>query len=153
MKPDPARLQLSNYPFSIELQTRFGDMDPNYHVNNVAIIALFQESRLRFAIFSRGDEIEKLRQQTRIVAGDLRFSFLREVNYPELVTIGVGIKHIGNTSYQLGCAMFQKGVCVALCDAVLICSDGERSTPLPEPVKVLLAPHMIKGLQAPIVKQ
>lgn len=148
MKHDPARLQLSNYPFSIELQTRFGDMDPNYHVNNVAVMRLFEESRARFGIFSRGKELRKLQQQSRIVSADLRFSFLREVSYPETVTVAIGIKHIGNTSYQLGAAMFQGGHCVALHDAVLVSSDGVRSQPLPEELKQLLSRHTIQGLQA-----
>ncbi|MET0378245.1 MAG: acyl-CoA thioesterase [Spongiibacteraceae bacterium] len=145
MKPDPYRLQLNNYPFSIELQTRFGDMDPQAHINNVAIMRLFEESRIRFAFFSREGDFAKLASQMRVVAADLRFSFLREVSYPEPVTVAVGIKHIGNSSYQIGCAMFQKGACVALSDAIVVCSDGQRSQPLPGFVREALQKHFIKG--------
>lgn len=144
MKPDPHRLQLGNYPFSCEIQTRYGDLDPLSHINNVAIIGLFEESRVRFALFSRSSSFTALKSQMRVVVRDLRFSFMREVFYPEPVTIGVGIKHIGNSSYQIGCAMFQEGGCVALSDAVLVSSDGKRSQPIPGFVREALSIHLIK---------
>jgi len=146
MKPDPARLQLGNYPFTVELQTRFGDLDPHNHINNVAIMQLFEESRLRFALFAREGDLATLAKQTRIVAANVEFKFLREVHFPDAVTVGVGIKHIGNSSYQLGCAMFQKGNCMALSEAVLVCSDGERSQPLPDYVKAQIGRYPIQNL-------
>jgi acyl-CoA thioester hydrolase len=147
MRHDPARLELGNYPFNVELQTRFGDMDPNYHINNVSIMRLFEESRLRFGMYSRSADLQQLAQQVRVVVADLRFSFLREVFYPDPVIIGVGIKHVGNTSYQIGCAMFQRGQCVALSDAVVVCSDGSRSQPVPDFVREALLRQPITGLQ------
>ncbi len=145
MKPEPYRLQMENYPFSIELQTRFSDLDPLAHVNNVAIMRLFEESRVRFASFSREASFGELRSQMRVVAKDIRFSFLREVSYPETVIVAAGIKHVGNTSYQVGCAMFQGCLCVALSDAVLVSSDGQRSQPIPQSIKAALQQHAING--------
>lgn len=148
MKPEPYRLQLNNYPFSCELQTRFGDLDPLSHVNNVAIMRLFEEARVRFALFSRSESFGELKAQMRVVAKDLRFSFLREAVYPDPVTVGAGIRHIGNSSYQVGCAMFQRGVCVALSDAVLVSSDGERSQPIPDFIRAALRRHVIQEAAA-----
>ncbi len=40
--------RLGDFPISIELATRFDDMDLQGHINNVAIANLYQESRLQF---------------------------------------------------------------------------------------------------------
>ena len=147
MKPDPARVELGNYPYSIEIPTRFGDVDIQMHINNVAIVQLFEESRVRFSLFFQEIRFGDFRQAARIVVKDMRFSYLREVTYPEPVTVGVGVKHIGNTSYQIGCGMFQNGVCVALNDAVSVCSNGARAIPLPDAIGEVLPRYLIANLQ------
>jgi len=40
MRDQPARRTLAAYPWSVEIQTRFGDMDFNAHLNNVAVAQL-----------------------------------------------------------------------------------------------------------------
>ena len=45
---DPQRRILANYPFQIEVATRFQDLDTLKHINNVAIAGLYEESRLQF---------------------------------------------------------------------------------------------------------
>jgi hypothetical protein len=36
-RPDPRRQELAHYPFAVELQTRWGDMDALHHLNSVAV--------------------------------------------------------------------------------------------------------------------
>ncbi|MDB6061065.1 MAG: hypothetical protein JWM78_1168 [Verrucomicrobiaceae bacterium] len=134
-KPDPALLLLSRYPFQVELQTRFGDVDSLRHINNVAIAQLFEESRLRFLIEARGDALDPLSQSIRLVTAEIRFIYLREVAYPDSVVAGVSVEHIGNSSYRLGCAMFQFDQCVALCETAMVRSEVGGSVPLPIELK------------------
>jgi hypothetical protein len=47
-KPDPALLDAARYPFDLEITTRFADLDPNDHINNVAIAAVLEDARVRF---------------------------------------------------------------------------------------------------------
>jgi acyl-CoA thioester hydrolase len=47
-RPDPTRLTPSAYPHSETIQTRFQDLDPLGHINNVAMAALFESGRVRF---------------------------------------------------------------------------------------------------------
>ena len=46
MKPHPGRLAPAIYPHTIEVQTRFADVDPQFHLNNMRIVDLYQEARL-----------------------------------------------------------------------------------------------------------
>jgi len=47
-RPDPALFDPARYPFGNSVTTRFADLDPNGHINNVAMAAVFEDARLRF---------------------------------------------------------------------------------------------------------
>jgi acyl-CoA thioester hydrolase len=140
---DAGRKRLASYPFNIDIQLRFGDVDSLGHINNVQIDRLFEESRFRFASEARRRDPEGMLAQARVVAVESRYRYLREVFYPETVTIGVGVLRVGNSSYAIGCGMFQSGVCVALGDTVLVRTENGRSAPLPEEIREALAPYLL----------
>ncbi len=144
MRPDKSALDVANYPFTIEIPTRFGDMDLLNHVNNVAIAGLFEESRIRFGFFSRGKTLDELRAQARLVIVATTINYLSEVLYPEPVTLAVGIKHIGRTSYTVACLMLQYGKPVAYSVTTLVSSENGKSTPLPDLVSDILAKFVVK---------
>jgi len=41
----PELLNRSRYAFRHEITTRFADVDPNQHINNVALFAAFEDAR------------------------------------------------------------------------------------------------------------
>lgn len=47
-RPTKARFNIDNYPVTFDIPTRFGDLDMNGHVNNVAFGSLFEDARMRF---------------------------------------------------------------------------------------------------------
>lgn len=144
MKPDPYRLQLENYPFSIEIATRFGDLDSLGHINNVSFARLFEEARVRFNLRIREQAgVREMHQQGRFVLAANDFAYLHEAHYPDPVTIGVGVLRVGKTSYALGCAMFQKGVCVATNDSTIVCASDKSTYPVPEIVRARLEKNLI----------
>lgn len=145
MRPDKTALDIANYPFTVEIPTRFGDLDPLSHVNNVAIAGLFEEARVRFGLFSRGKTLNELRDQARLVTVSTTIHYLSEVFYPEPATVAVGIKQIGRTSYTLGCLMLQFNKPVAYNQTTLVRSENGKSTPLPSLVTELLTNFVVKG--------
>jgi len=145
MRPENRDLNIANYPFTTEIPTRFGDLDPLQHVNNVAIAQIFEESRVRFGIFSRGEPLRELRKQMRLVTVATTINYLNEVSYPETVTLAVGVRHIGRTSYTLGCLMLQSDRPVAYCVTTLVRSENGQSVALPESLVEILTRHMVGG--------
>ena len=47
MRDDPARRERATYPYGLDLSVRYGDMDTNHHLNNVAFTRFFEEGRVR----------------------------------------------------------------------------------------------------------
>ena len=123
-RPEPWQLVAENYPASVVMQTRFQDIDPNRHLNNVAFAALFENARVRLNRDLRpwGDRPKNERSMVAAVT----INYLREGQYPDDVEVSSGVSKIGRSSYVIAQAMFQNDRCIATCDSVIVCrTDGE----------------------------
>lgn len=126
-QPDPHRLQLANYPFQWVVDTAFGDMDVAGHINNVALSRYYETGRSRWLIALTGDPgVFTSRLNTAVAECTIRF--LREVNFPDQVTIGTGIGRIGNSSFSSLQALFVNGQCVGLSDAAMVLTYEGKPT-------------------------
>ena len=135
-RPEPWRLDPANYPISFVTQTRFQDIDPNRHLNNVAFATMFENARVRF---NRGLRpwAERPKNERSMVAA-ITINYLREGQYPDDVEISSGVSRIGTSSYVIAQAMFQNGHCIATCDSIIVCrTDGESRPLRPEVVAEL----------------
>jgi len=65
--------------------------------------------------------------------------YLAEGSYPDDVTVATGIGQVGNRSWQILAAMFQNGVAIATCDAVIVVSAGADGSGLPDTMRIALA--------------
>ncbi|OAA25739.1 acyl-CoA thioester hydrolase [Frankia sp. EI5c] len=140
-KYDPARAELTNYPFVLTMQPRFGDMDSLGHVNNVAIAAMFEEARVAMNRELLGASHVALPQDERplpVVAARVEINYLGEVRYPGSYEVGVGIGRLGSSSIVQVCGLFEAGVCLALCDTVLVHRGPTGPAPVPGQVRELL---------------
>lgn len=144
-KPDPARLDPAIYPHAIDISTRFGDMDANRHLNNVAYARFFEEARVRFnADLLNGPDGERLPElgQQRIMVAAVQIAYLHEGRYGPPVRIGIGVSRIGNSSFHMGAAAFQEGRCIATHDVVIAASG--RAGGLPEALRARLQERMLR---------
>jgi len=130
MKPDARRLLLETYPLTFEVPSRFQDLDPLGHINNVAIGAYYEEGR---GDLHRQAFPPQLRKQhsMRMVIADVHIAYLAEAFHPNTLIVGTGALKMGNTSYTLGQALFQNGQCVGVCETVLVNTDGTKPAPMP----------------------
>lgn len=141
MKPSPDRLILERYPCIVTMQTRFADMDPQHHLNNVAIAGLYEDGRVRLnnEIMAGGWGSSG----PRTVAAHVSIAYLREGFYPGEVTLGGGILSVGRSSYVMGQAMFQNGECIGVCDSTLVYREDAGPAPLPEALRATFERFMI----------
>ena len=136
MKSPRERLQLSTYPFTTEIEPRFGDVDALQHLNNVALAGIYEEARLRFtATFRHAPQGE---DGQRPVLAQITIRYLAEGHYPGTLTAGIGALHIGRTSYVVGQALFQAGACIGTADTVIVWTAEGRPHPVPDPFRAAL---------------
>ena len=143
MRHDVWRLDISNYPIVAELSIRFGDMDYNGHVNNVAIYQLYDEARTQINEELYPKE-KQLQSDLKVYITDVHLVLLGEAHYPGAVKVATGFLKIGNSAFTYGQAMFQNDHCIGLSEAVAVYAIELKPSPLPNDQRQWLGAHLLQ---------
>ena len=131
----PARVlpRLEQFPGRTGDIIRFGDLDPQGHVNNTVFATFFETGRVM--LLRDPGHLLNPPGATSVLAR-LDISFLREMHWPGTVEIGTGTTRIGRSSYTFLQAVFHEGQCAATADATMVMIDGatRKARPLPDDV-------------------
>ena len=139
-RPDPSRLNPGTYPHSETIQTRFQDLDPLGHINNVAMAALFESGRVRF---NQSMRLAGWKGHRWLVAR-VEINYLAEGYVPADVEIASGIGEIGTRSWHILSAAFQHGAAIATCDTVVVMSGEHGATALPDDFRAELERYRVR---------
>jgi acyl-CoA thioester hydrolase len=140
----PARIvpTLEQFPGRTDDIIRFGDLDPQGHVNNTVFATYFETGRVTLL---RGPSDLLNPPGATSVLAQLDIRFLREMHWPGTVDIGTGVLKVGRSSFTLAQGLFSKGHLAAAAEATIVMVDKEtrRSTPLPPRTLDLLRSLML----------
>jgi acyl-CoA thioester hydrolase len=142
-RPDPAP-RLEDFPYRLTDNVRFGDLDPNQHVNNAVYATYFETGRVT---------LMKDRSYGLMPAGltwimvRLDIHFRSELRWPGTIEMGLGVSKFGRTSVTLDQVVFSEGKCVASAQAttVLIEESTRKPAPLTEEILGNFRPWMRRG--------
>jgi len=104
-------------------KVRYGDIDRQNHVNNLAICSYIECGR-----------VEMREVNFPEIAGDsanawlvvhFEVSFKASTGYPGAVEVGTGVLHIGTSSYVLGHGVFAGGTCLATARTTTVFGDRQ----------------------------
>jgi acyl-CoA thioester hydrolase len=133
MTRSPAhRLDPRTYALRIPILARYADVDPLWHINNVAVAQYYEEARVSATAVVMGGKRIPSPTGERILIAHQSIDYLREGTYPGTLEVGIGVLGIGRSSYRYGMAMFQDGACVSVSEAVLVYADAHGPAPLPD---------------------
>ena len=131
----PARIvpTLEQFPGRTADIVRFGDLDPQGHVNNTVFATFFEAGRVML-LRAPGNELNW--PGTTSVLAQLDIRFLREMHWPGTVEIGTATTRIGRSSYTFLQAIFHEGECAAtgLATMVMIDAATRKARALPDDV-------------------
>ncbi|WP_137146831.1 thioesterase family protein [Mycolicibacterium sp. CR10] len=137
-RPHPARLRLATYPDRHVIDARYGDMDGNGHLNNVALETIHENTRANLNRRTFPGVYDRTTRTLRIVAATNAVHFLNEAHWPATIEAAVGIGHVGRTSFVAATALFVDDVCISLCDTVLVLLDEDGPAPIPDDARSTL---------------
>jgi acyl-CoA thioester hydrolase len=143
MRLDRHRLDHAKFPFECTIDTRYGDVDSQGHVNNVAVANILQECRSRFAAangLSRDPDCQ-------FVVASLMIEYARDVLYPDSTQVYIGVLEINNRSYRLGQVLRQRGIPCVYAETSLVSRRGAGAVALPETTRARLYSLTIKQPQ------
>ena len=141
------RLQLATYPVVDEIAARYGDMDANAHMNNLALESLHENARATMNRRLLPAAYTPAERRRRLVTSQNAVHFLAEAHWPAVIQTGAGVGRIGRTSYVASTGLFLAGRCIGVCDTVLVLvgdSDGrDGPVPLPDEFRAALQPVLL----------
>ncbi len=117
---------------------RYNDLDPNGHVNNVAVCTYFEDGRVMFRDRHFKGQVQNV--LTGFVLARYLIEYHQPLAFPGSVEVGTTIIRIGRSSYTFGQAVFRGEKCAATAEAVQVRIDPQtgRSIPLSDEFKVML---------------
>jgi len=126
-RPQPRRR--AEYPHHREITTRWMDNDAYGHVNNVVYYSFFDTAVNAWLI-----EQGALDVQASPVIGlvvEVACQYLAPLTYPETVTAGLRVAHIGRSSVRYEIAMFPEGKDLAAAQGHFVHVYVDRDTRRP----------------------
>ena len=97
----------TEYPHLLAITTRWKDNDVYGHVNNVEYFSYFDTVINTYLIRAGGLDIH--RGAVIGVCAESHCRFLGEMVFPETITAGLRVEHLGNSSVRYGIGLFRDG--------------------------------------------
>lgn len=140
-KPAP---KLADFPHRVNEIVRYGDLDPQGHVNNAKFATYLESGRV--AMFRARDlGIGVPNANFALVRQEI--DFLRELHWQDELVVGNAVVALGRTSFTLAQAIFCGEHCAATGRAVMVTLDATTRKPRPLPPEIIaqLAPWRYRG--------
>ncbi len=142
-KPDPALLNPARFPFHVEIATRFGDLDLNRHVNNVALMGILEDARVRFHATS-GFHISL--SGLGAMMASISVEYLAQAYHPAPIKVCVAASRVGRSSYTMMQLAMQGDRVVAFAEAVMVCVGPDGPAPIPDTYRDGIGPWMLSAM-------
>ena len=130
--------RLEDFPYRLTDNVRFGDLDPNQHVNNAVYATYFETGRVTLMKDPRHG---LLQEGLAWIMVRLDMHFRAELRWPGTIELGLGVVRLGRTSVTCEQVVFSEGRCVASATAVMVLIDEGTRKPAP------LAVQLVQALQ------
>ena len=139
------RLHLDSYPVVDEIAARYGDMDANGHLNNLALESLHENARATMNRALLPEAYDVGVRRNRLVTSQNAVHFLVEAHWPATIQTGAGVGRIGRTSYVASTGLFIAGTCIGVCDTVLVALGDDGPVPIPDDLRAALHTVLLSG--------
>jgi len=92
---------MNNYRFHYPIVVRYGDLDPQWHVNNARFLTFSEQARFAFLV-EQGLFDGKSFNDLPLIVGDVHCRYLVPIDPGVTVIVSMGVISIGNKSLVVG---------------------------------------------------
>jgi acyl-CoA thioester hydrolase len=89
---------MSDYHFYHPIEVRYGDLDPQGHVNNAKYLTYFEQARIAYwiqlGLFSKDQSFMEI----GVILADVHLTYLEPIYYGQNIKVGVHVSKLGNKS-------------------------------------------------------
>ena len=143
-KPRRVLPKLADFPHRVTEVVRYGDLDPQGHVNNAVFATYFESGRV--AMF-RARDLGIGVANANFALARQEIDFLRELHWQDELVIANAVIALGRSSFTLAQAIFRGEDCAATGRAVMVTLDNTTRKPraLPPEIVAQLEPWKYRG--------
>lgn len=127
---------MDKYNFYLPIQIRYGDLDPQWHVNNARTLTYIEQGRFAYLVRLELWDGKSFLDLPMIVA-DVHVAYLAPIYYDQPVRLGVGISRIGNKSvtFEYSIEDSASGQVTTRAETVMVYYDYHTRASLPVPAE------------------
>ncbi len=89
---------MTQFNFYHPIEVRYGDLDPQGHVNNAKQLTYFEQARIayktRLGLFTKGQSFMEI----GVILADVHITYLEPIYYGQEIKVGVRAVKLGNKS-------------------------------------------------------
>ena len=89
---------MSDFRFYYPIEVRYGDLDPQGHVNNAKYLTYFEQARLAYwiqlGLFAKDQSFMEL----GVILADVHITYFEPIYYGQSIKVGVHVSKLGNKS-------------------------------------------------------
>jgi len=139
---------MAEYHFYYPIDVRYGDLDPQGHVNNAKFLTYFEQARIQYLMQLGLFNAEQSFLEVGVILAETRVTFRAPIHYGQKIRVGMKISKIGNKSIQSEHQILDVDTNVEHANgiAVLVAYDYQKSQPITVPEKWRKAIGAFEGL-------
>ena len=89
---------MSQFRFYHPVEVRYGDLDPQGHVNNAKHLTYFEQARIAYllelGLFTKDQSFMEL----GVIVADVHITYLEPIHFGQNIKVGVHVARLGNKS-------------------------------------------------------
>jgi acyl-CoA thioester hydrolase len=130
----------ADFRYFQSLTTRWKDNDLFGHVNNVEYLSFFDTALTLFEMKHAG--IDLINGAVRCVMAETNCRYYTSVSFPDVLTVGLRVAHLGNSSFSYDLGLFRDDENVAAAEGrfvrVVVAMPGQRPIRIPDELRSAL---------------
>jgi len=91
---------VSDFRFYYPIEVRYGDLDPQGHVNNARFLTFFEQARINYVIYL-GLWDQRSYFDIGFILADVQITFLGPILFGQEIQVGVRVTRLGNKSLSM----------------------------------------------------
>jgi acyl-CoA thioester hydrolase len=127
---------MAQYRFYHPIEVRYGDLDPQGHVNNAKHLTYFEQARIAYWIEMGFFTKDQSFMEIGIILADVHITYLEPIYFGQRIKIGVHVVRMGNKSmtWEQNIVDAESGKELAKGEVVVVAYDykQEKTIPIPQ---------------------
>ena len=126
---------MSQFNFYHPIEVRYGDLDPQGHVNNAKQLTYFEQARIAYkthlGLFTKGQSFMEI----GVILADVHIIYLEPIYYGQNIKVGVHAAKLGNKSmtWEQNIVDADTGKVLVKGEVILVTYDYQEEKTIPIP--------------------